>query len=392
MKIKNTSANELNNDLQKISNWAYQRKMSFNPDPLKQSQEVIFSREMTKTNHPTLVFNENPVHQVALHKHLGMYLDCKLNFEEHLKTIINKIIKTIGLLRKFQNFLPRKSLLTIYKSFIRPHFDYGDIIYDQTYNTSFHQRLELLQYNAALAITGAIHGTSKEKLYNELGLESLQNRQWYRKLSFLYKVIANQSPSYLFKMIPNKNMSFPTRGSDNIPSLDTTHNFFQNSYFPSSIKESNRLDIDIRKSDSISIFKKRILSFIRPLPNKVSNSHNPQGLKLLTRLRLGLTHLRYHKFKHNFLDTINPLCSCGSDIETALHFLLYCPNVMQCRKTLLSKNSEINSELITRNDLALTETLLFGDNSFSQYDNSRILDASIAFIVASKRFDYPLLV
>ena len=261
-------SNELNNDLRKISNWAYQWKMSFNPDPFKQAQEVIFSCKMTKTNHQTLVFNENPVHQVALHKQLGMYLDCKLNFEEHLKTIINKIIKTIGLLRTFQNFLPRKSLLTIYKSFIRPHFDYGDIIYDQSYNTSFHQRLESLQYNAALAITGAIRGTSKEKLYNELGLES----------------IVSQSPSYLFKMIPKKNMSRPTRGSDNIPLLGKKHNFFQNSYFPSSIKEWNRLDIDIRKSDSISIFKKRILSFIRPLPNKVSNYHNPQGLKLLTRL------------------------------------------------------------------------------------------------------------
>ena len=248
------------------------------------------------------------------------------------------------------------------------------------------------QSNAALAITGAIRVTSKEKLYNELGLESLQNRRWYRKLSFLYKVIANQSPSYLFKMIPKKNMSRPTRGSDNIPLLGTKHNFFQNSYFPSSIKEWNRLDIDIRKSDSISMFKKHILSFIIPLPNKVSNSHNPQGLKLLTRLRLGLSHLRYHKFKHNFLDTINPLCSCGSDIETALHFLLYCPNFMQCRNTLLSEIFEINSELITRNDLALTETLLFGDNSFTQYDNSRILDATIAFIVASKRFDDPLLV
>ena len=365
--------------------------MSFNSNPFKQAQGVIFSCKMTKTNHPTLVFNENQVHQVALHKHLGMYLDCKLNFEEHLKTIINKIIKTIGLLRKFQNFLPRKLLLTIYKSFIRPHFDYGDIIYDQTYNTSFHQRLESLQYNVALAITGAIRGTSKEKLYNELGLESLQNRRWYRKLSFLYKVIPNQSP-YLFKMMLKKNMSRSTRGSDNIPLLDTKHNIFQNSYFPSSIKEWNRLDIEIWKSDSISIFKKHILSFVRPLPNKVSNSHSPQGLKLLARLQLGLSHLRYHKFKHNFLDTINPLCSCGSDIETALHFLLYYPNFMQCRNTLLSEISENNSELITRNDLALTETLLFGNNSFSQYDNSRILDATIAFIVASKRFDDPLLV
>ena len=133
--------------------------MRFNSDPLKQAQEVIFSRKITKTNnHPTLIFNDNPVHQVALQKHLGMFLDYKLNFEEHFKTIVNKINKTIELLRKFQNFLLRKSLLTICKSFIRPHHDYGDIINDQSYNTSFHQRLESLQYNAALAITGAIRG------------------------------------------------------------------------------------------------------------------------------------------------------------------------------------------------------------------------------------------
>ena len=193
-------------------------------------------------------------------------------------------------------------------------------------------------------------------------------------------------------MIPRKNASRPNRGSDNIPLLGTKHNFFQNSYFTGAIKEWNRRDIDIRKSDSISTFKKRILSFIRLLPNKVSNSHNPQGLKLLTRLQLGFSHLRYHKFKHNFLDTINPLCSCGSDIETALHVFLYCGNFMECRNALLSKISEIDSDFITRNDLALIETFLFGDNLFSQYDNSRILDVTIAFIVTSKRFDVPLLV
>ena len=170
-------------------------------------------------------------------------------------------------------------------------------------------------------------------------------------------------------MILRKNTSRKTRGSDNIPLLGTKHNFFQNSYFPAAIKESNSLDTDIRKSDSISIFKKRILSFIRPLPNKVSNSHNPQGLKLLTRLRLGPSNLCYHKFKHNFLDTINPLCSYGSDIETTLHFVLYFPIFMECKNTLLSRISQITSELITRNDLALIETLLFGNNSFSQYNN-----------------------
>ena len=142
-------------------------------------------------------------------------------------------------------------------------------------------------------------------------------------------------------MIPRKNTSRPTRGSDNIPLLGTKRNFFQNSYFPTAIKEWNRLDIDIRKSDSISIFKKRILNLIRPLPNKLSNPHNPQGLKLLTKFQLVFSHLCYHKFKHNFLDIINALCSCGSDIETTPHFLLYCPNFMEYRNNFLNKISKL---------------------------------------------------
>ena len=111
-----------------------------------------------------------------------MFLDDKLNFGEHLKYITNKVIESIGLLRKLQLILPRRSLVTIYKSLIRPHLDYGGIIFDQAFNKSFHDNLELIQYNASLAITGAIRGTSKENLYQELGLESLQQRYWFRKL------------------------------------------------------------------------------------------------------------------------------------------------------------------------------------------------------------------
>ena len=91
---------------------------------------------------------------------------------------LNKVNKTIGLLRKLQNILVRPALLTLYRKFVRPHLDYVDIIYDQAYNASFHQKLELLQCNACLAITRTIRCTSKEKLYEELGLELLQLRRW----------------------------------------------------------------------------------------------------------------------------------------------------------------------------------------------------------------------
>ena len=78
-----------------------------------------------------------------------MYLDTKLNFQEHL-TKVNKII---GYLRKLQAFLPRQYLFTVYKAFIIPHLDYEDIIYDQSYKDSFHQKMDSVQHNAALAIT-----------------------------------------------------------------------------------------------------------------------------------------------------------------------------------------------------------------------------------------------
>ena len=138
--------------------------MSLNSDPNKQAQEVFFYCKIQKSSQPSLIFNNNIVTQSLTQKHLGMFLDTKLDFQEHLKSIFSKVNKTIGLLRKLHHMLSRTSLLTIYNSFIRPDLDYGDIIYDQAYDASFHQKLDSIEYNASLAITDAIRGTSKEKL------------------------------------------------------------------------------------------------------------------------------------------------------------------------------------------------------------------------------------
>ena len=143
------SANELNNDLYQINKWAFQWKMSFNPDPSKQAQEIIFSTKTKKICHPSLRFNNSIVSQSPYQKHLGIFFDARLNFEEHLKAVTTKVNRTIGLLRKLQKTLPRPALMTMYKAFVRPHLDYGDQIYDEAYNESFHEKLESVQYNAA---------------------------------------------------------------------------------------------------------------------------------------------------------------------------------------------------------------------------------------------------
>ena len=103
----------------------------------------------------------------------------------------------MGTMKRLSLIISRDSLLTIYKSFVRPHLDYADIIRDKPGNVSFESKLERVQYNACLAITGAIRGTNWDSIYAELGLESLSVRRWCQKLLFFYKIVHSLSPAYL---------------------------------------------------------------------------------------------------------------------------------------------------------------------------------------------------
>ena len=137
-----------------------------------------------------------------MQKHLGLTLQIKLNSVEYINNITQKIIKAMSLLHRFQPILPRSSQLTICKTFISSQLDYADVIYDQAYNSSFHDKFESLQYNACLAIKRTIRETSSEKLCQEIRLEFLKSRLWFRKLCHFYKILKQKSP-YLFNLIPN---------------------------------------------------------------------------------------------------------------------------------------------------------------------------------------------
>ena len=180
-----------------------------------------------------------------------------------------KATKGINIIRKMNLSLPQTSLLTIYKSFVRPHLDYGDVIY--------------VQYNAVLAITGAIRGTSKEKLYQELGLESLRNRRWLRRMSYLYKIISTKLPPYLHDLIP------PLQRSHHYPGCFKTLHcrtelHFRNSFLPFTVNEWNKLDSDIKNSDTYEMFHKKLLAFIRPVGNSMYGIYDLFGVKLINRL------------------------------------------------------------------------------------------------------------
>ena len=383
-------AMKLNNDLGKISEWARQWKMSFNPDITKQAIEVTFSKKVLPSNLPQLLFNNFVVLNQDVHKHLGLILDKGLTFDHHLKEKIAKANRGIGLIRRLRMYVPRNSLLCIYKAFVRPHLDYADIIYDQPRNDNFTQKLESVQYNAALAITGCFRGSSREKLYNELGLESLYDRRWFRKLIFFYKIINDLSPPYLRRLLPqpNVNTSYNVRNKRLLHPFAARTDRFQSTFFPFCVIIWNNLDPKITNLPTVSSFKSTLLKFIRPNDASVYSVHEPLGVVLLTRLRVGFSHLREHKFRHNFADINDPFCLCRTNaIETTEHYLLYCPNFCLHRNVLFDNLHRNGLTLLPYKSCHLTRILLYSDIDFSIEINRIILSSVIRFLLTSKRFE-----
>ena len=174
-------------------------------------------------------------------------------------------------------------------------------------------------------MTGAIWGTSREKIYQGLGLESLQSRWWHRKLPMFNKIYKNKSHFNLLKVIPEKTSSYASGNVDGNPLIKIKRNFFKNTFFPSAIIEWNKLDPTIRNTESFGIFKSNILKFVRRTKKKFFNCYNHKGIRLVTRPHLGLSHLREHKCNNNFQNCINSRCGCDMGIEQTSHFFLHFP-------------------------------------------------------------------
>ena len=177
---------------------------------------------------------------------------------------------------------------------------------------NFSKKLNLFS-NAALAISGAIRATSREKLYQELGFEHLHDRRWFIRLCLFYKIKNELTVPYLKNLLPetkSSSYSLRTNRAYNLPSARTER--FQSSFFPYCISKWNQLEPEFQNSLILSSFKHSLLRFIRPTASPIYNIQHSRGLKLLTRLRVGLSHLSEHKFRHNFNDTIEISWPCKS--------------------------------------------------------------------------------
>ena len=185
-----------------------------------------------------------------------------------------------------------------YKLYVRPDLDYGDVIYHNQ-RTDLMNLIEQVQYKAVLLVSGCWQGTNREKLYGELGWESLSERRWSRRMTMFYKILNGMAP-YLLDHIPehiSSNVSF--RRYVIRPPFSRTGRY-DNSLFSICINNRNNLDSTIKSSTSLSLFKANLNKFVRPKGNYFLSIHHSFGIKLLTKIRVYFSDLRDHRFNHNF--------------------------------------------------------------------------------------------
>ena len=167
--------------------------------------------------------------------------------------------------------------------------------------------------------------------------------------------------------------------------------FFKNSFIPNVINEWNKLDPDIRSSISYNLCRNTLLKFIRPAQRKTFNINDSVGVKLLTRLRLGFSHLREHKFRYGFRDILNPLCPCSIETETTAHYFLRCHFYNANRSALMNELNEVDTSFSTLNENKFIHLIFYGSDKFDDKKNHNILMSTIKFFKDSQKFDENLL-
>ena len=190
-------------------------------------------------------------------------------------------------------------------------------------------------------------------------------------------------------MTPHESHSYNTRNFEDVPTYRCRTDSFNNSFFPWTIREWNKLDLGIRKS-TYSVCRQYLLKVIRPQPSATFNVCSFVGLRILTRLRLGLSHLNEHRFNHNSQNCINPLCTCSLEVESTSHFFLHCLHYNDICEPLSNELKSVDQNILKLSGNKLINLFLYGDSKFGSNKNTRLLNAAIKYVIDSGRFTVPL--
>lgn len=363
----------LNSDAQQIMQWAKNWKVNFNQS--KTELLTVSTRRQPETL--PLKFGEEILIETTVHKHLGVYLqnDCKWN--HHVHSIVVKARILVACLRSYKYRLSRKALEMMYKAFILPHFDYADVIWDNC-NAMLAVELEKMHLDAIRTIIGAVRGTSHQKLYNESGFTTLQERRRKHKLIVYFKLVNGLAPVYLLDYLPSLISAvnpYHRRKPYDRQMFRCRTELYKHSFFPSATSLWNELPDHIKQTNSIGCFK-RFLSRDDPLIPPYVYSKVRKAEIIHCKLRLEISDLNADMFKRHLTNDV--FCRCGFHVENCEHFLFDCPLYTNVRATTIDTLPDNNNITVL--------CAMYGNSDKSLAENTALFYQIQKFILDSKRF------
>jgi hypothetical protein len=366
-----TRADLLNRDLEIISDWALKWKVSFNET---KTTVINYTKGTERSN--VLRFGNSELSPTTHHKHLGIILQENLKWDIHIRGIASRVNMLISCLSSYKYKLGRKALETLYKSFVMPHFDYADIVWDNC-TAALSNLLEDLHLKALRVITGSVRGTSHQLLYEESGFHTLKERRRRHKLTVYKKLTLGLCPNYLSNLLPplvSATNPYPRRRPHHrtVPVFHTET--YHKSFFPSATELWNELPVSLQATTSISSFKRYLTHTDSTVPPYYYIGERNEQI-IHCRLRLGMSNLNNDLFNRK-LQT-DRLCTCKQAFETASHYLLHCDNYSNVRHFTISTLPPCWRD---------AKTLLFGNPQLQLCDNNNIFLCVQEFIKQSERF------
>ena len=373
------AANSINEDLVHISDWANTWLVNFSPTKTK---EMIISNKTNLDQHPSALFNDHVIDKVISHKHLGLTLSSDLKWTRHIDSIVRASATKLDMMRGLKYKLDRKSLQTIYMSFVRPSLEYGDCLFDGTFDGDL-DKLEGVQVEAMRIVTGATARSSTEALYMDTKWPTLEERRKEHSLTMMHKIVNGTAPAYLCSLLPPRigaNVNRNLRNSNDYRVPFTRIETYRRSFFPRTLTYWNNLDVSIKNKPTVASFKasfareKDVMNELLYYGSRWPSVHH-------SRIRMGCSGLNFHLF--NNLHVIpSPECSCGYEVEDPVHFFFFCPQYDTQRRVMMQALLQIQNIDIN------IHTLLWGDENLTIDDNKRIFSSVQTYITETSRFKF----
>ena len=370
---------EINRNLEQLSNWSSDWLIKFNPTKTK-LMNISNKRNRNFDKHPVKL-NQIDLSEVQTHKHLGILLSNDLKWNNHIDMIINGIKKYLDVCTRLKYKLDRKTLASIYLTFIRPKLEYGHIIWDNC-TKSDEDRLENVQLKFARIVCGAKRGTCHKSLYREIGWPTLKERRKESKLKFMFKIVNGVAPDYLCDLLPPTEdtiSNYNLRNGHKFRAAKTRTSQFQKSIFNNCIKLWNDLDQEIKSISDFRTFKKSISTKIPDNP-LYSVSIGRKYNIVHSQLRLQCSDLFEHLFMNHVRE--NSFCHCNNtSVESCYHYFFHCP-------LYINQRFEMMSKIITLcpNVHITTDLLLYGSEEYDSETNAKIFRIVQTYLKDSERF------